>query len=215
MVIVASMVSPQIDLQLIDTLILQNEIKGIDSVLCINKSDLIKEEEALKLADVYEKAGYRTVITSAANKTGADKLFELLKGKITTFAGNSGVGKSSILNLLNENFMLETGSISRIERGRHTTRHVELLPLEGYGFVVDTPGFSRIELPALTADDLCNYFKEFDQYKDLCRFRGCTHISEPDCAVIDAVNEGKISASRYENYKNFYEKLKSIKKWKL
>ena len=215
MVIVASPISPQIDLLLVDTLILQNEISGIDTVLCLNKTDLVDESTVEQIADIYKNAGYKTIFASALNNRGGEQLKTVLKGKITAFAGNSGVGKSSILNLLNKDFGLETGSISRIERGRHTTRHVELLPLEDDTFVVDTPGFSRLEIPTLCAEDISAYFKDFALYSKDCKFRGCTHIDEPGCAVKIALENGTIGASRYTNYKYFYGKLKDIKKWQL
>lgn len=215
MLIVASITAPPIDTLMIDSLLLTTEFKGIDAVVCISKSDLDNESECEKFAQIYQKAGYRTLITSLSNNTGLSDVESILKGKITALAGNSGVGKSSLLNYIAENLELETGTISRkLARGKHTTRHVELFSLNFGGFVLDTPGFSRINLPEIIADKLPYLYREMRNIQDNCRFKGCCHINEPDCAVKEAVHEGIISAERYENYKYFYEKMKYNKEWK-
>jgi len=214
MVVVASLSSPSIDLSLIDALLISIEYKGIKAVVCINKIDLVNEKDCLEVAKIYEKAGYKTIVSSVIQEVGADPLYDVLKNKITAFAGNSGVGKSSLINLIDENLSLKTGGISKkIERGKHTTRHVELLPLIDGGFVVDTPGFSRMDLPQINSDKLKDLFIEFEDKEQNCKFRGCSHLSEPGCAVIEAVQNGEISLSRYESYKMFYDKLKDFKEW--
>lgn len=214
MIVVASMVSPAIDFSMIDAMIVNIEARGTKPVICINKSDLYGEEESEKVAQIYKKAGYDTVITSAVTGKGREELLFVLKDKITAFSGNSGVGKSSLLNLIDEDFMLETGSVSKkLERGKHTTRHVELFPLKSGGFVLDTPGFGKTDLPLITADKLSSLYIEMAERESGCRFTGCSHITEPDCAVIEAVQNGEISKERYESYKYFYNKLKNVKEW--
>ncbi len=207
-VVVASLRSPLVDTVMLDAFLLTAEAAGIDAMLCLNKCDIAPKEECAALCEMYEKAGYKTVVTSAAAEEGISKLMPYLKGKITAFAGNSGVGKSSLLNILGENVALETGAVSeKLERGRHTTRHVELLPLRGGGFVLDTPGFSRVQLPEVEPEGLAALYREMAPLATACRFSGCAHKKEPDCAVKAAVENGEIAKERYENYCFFYEKL--------
>ena len=214
-VVVASLTSPAVDMYMIDAFLLSAEAAGIDAMLCINKSDLCTEEECRSFCAVYEKAGYETVITSAKAAEGIDVLRPYLKDKVTAFAGNSGVGKSSLLNRIGD-FCLETGAVSeKLARGKHTTRHVELFPLSFGGFILDTPGFSRVELPGITADTLSGLYREFAALEDECKFTGCLHLKEPDCAVKAAVEEGRIHIKRYESYQYFYEKLRDNKFWKI
>ncbi len=214
MVVVTSVVSPAIDYLMIDSLILNIEARGLEAVVCINKCDINGDDECRKVAEIYNKAGYKTIITSASTGQGKDELKEVLKDRITAFSGSSGVGKSSLLNLIDSEFMLETGSVSRkLERGRHTTRHVELFPLKDGGYVLDTPGFAKTDLPQITAAELSGLFREMAGRADECRFTGCAHISEPSCAVREAVESGEIAQSRFESYKYFYEKLKDVKEW--
>ena len=212
MIVVFSTVSPKVDLRIVDTMLLYIETKGIKGAVCINKSDLDEEENIVKVKEIYEKAGYPVVVTSARERLGGDRLKSLLKDEISAFAGNSGVGKSSLLNLIDNDFDLQTGDISeKIQRGKHTTRHVELLPLPFGGYVLDTPGFGKIDVPLMEAKYLGDYFRDFEEYKDKCYFTGCSHTKEKGCAVRDAVDEEKISLSRYESYLEFYEKLKDYK----
>lgn len=214
MIVVFSTVSPKVDLRLVDTMLLYIESKGIKGAVCINKSDLDDAGNIEKIRRIYVSAGYPVIVTSAESGIGGEALRELLKDNISAFAGNSGVGKSSLLNLIDSDFSLQTGNVSeKIQRGKHTTRHVELLPLSFGGYVLDTPGFGKIDLPQLQPRQLEDYFKEFEPYKGNCKFTGCSHTKEKGCAVIDALEKGIISSSRHESYKEFYEKLREIKPW--
>lgn len=214
--VVASLSSPAVDMYMIDAFLLSAESAGIDAMLCINKSDLCTEEECRLFCEVYEKAGYETVVTSAKEKAGIETLRPYLVNRVTAFAGNSGVGKSSLLNQIGENLCLETGVVSeKLSRGKHTTRHVELFPLSDGGFVLDTPGFSRVELPGITQDKLGGLYREIAALEEECRFTGCMHIKEPGCAVKAAVESGCIHEKRYESYQYYYEKLKENKFWKV
>lgn len=187
--------SPKPDLLLVDKLTVAAAMQNIDVIICVTKSDLA---DTSGYVEIYEKAGFPVVVSDFSGKKGKDMLLSMTEGKISAFAGCSGVGKSTLLNSIGEGFMLETGQISsKIERGKHTTRHVELLKLENGGYVLDTPGFSSFEIP--DTDNLAAYFSEFDR-EESCRFSDCTHINEPDCAVKGAVDMGVIARSRYENY---------------
>lgn len=211
LMIVASINNPQPDTALIDKMLVVAASRGIKGALCINKSDLDSQGEAEKLKDIYEKAGYSVFITSAPKGEGIDELRKSLVNKTTAFSGLSGVGKSSILTLITGRD-LETGGTSRIERGRHTTRHVELIKIPE-GYVFDTPGFSQLEVENIKAGELKNFFPEMERYEGLCRFRGCSHTAEPDCCVKEALNRGDIAQSRYDSYVKMYDKLKLIKDW--
>ena len=194
-----------------DKMLVNAEINGIEAVVCINKTDLAENAE---LKEIYEKSGYKTLSVSATEKNGLDELFEIIKGKTAAFAGVSGVGKSTILSHIT-GMSLETGEVSdKISRGRHTTRHVELFKVAGGGYVLDTPGFSSVETEDITAEDLEECFPEIREFSGGCRFRGCAHLEEPDCAVKQAVSDGRIPQSRYESYKELYEIQRSKKQWK-
>lgn len=209
-VIVLSAKDPIPDTLLADKLILSAEIAGIEPIVCINKSDLRIDNELL---NAYKNVGYKTILISAKNKQDVKKLCPMIENRTSAFAGLSGVGKSTILGILTgEN--QETGEISKkIKRGRHTTRCVELLELAGGGYALDTPGFSSFEIGGIKAEELKNYFPELKGAGYKCRFKGCSHTKEPDCAVKEAVNAGEIAKSRYESYLSFYETLKNIKEW--
>ena len=211
LVLVSAMKSPLPDLTLIDKLLVTAESKKIKGVICLNKTDLSDSDEIAQMADIYEKAGYKVVIASAKTGEGTEELRAIIKGKTVAFAGLSGVGKSSLLKRVT-GIDLQTGSVSKIDRGKHTTRHVELLEAAG-GLVFDTPGFSRLEADELYASDLWQYFPEIAHFHGECRFRTCNHIGEPGCTVKEAVESGAIASSRYENYVSLYNKLKEIKDW--
>ncbi|MGN1098672.1 MAG: ribosome small subunit-dependent GTPase A [Clostridia bacterium] len=211
LVLVCAAAAPDPDFTLIDKLLVIAGSKDIEGVVCINKTDLVSEEQAAEFAAVYEKAGYKTVIACAKEGRGADELIPLISGKTVAFAGLSGVGKSSLLSLITGR-ELTVGDISKIERGKHTTRHVELIAAHG-GYVFDTPGFSRLEVEGVRADELRMLFPEMARLEGECRFRGCAHISEPGCAVGEALERGEIAPSRYESYKALYNILKDIKEW--
>ncbi len=209
-VIVVASTRPQPDFYMIDKLILSAESKGIEIVVAVNKTDLQSADE---IRDIYSKAGYDVFPVCASENSGIDELKARIRGKITAFAGNSGVGKSSLLNRFG--LSLDVGDVSKIERGKHTTRHVELFETEKGSYVMDTPGFSILEITDIDAPDIKKYFKEFSEFEDKCRFADCNHYgTKPqDCQIAKAVSEGKISQSRYESYKQLYEVLKEKKIW--
>lgn len=210
MMLVAAAASPDPNLPLIDKMLVNAEINNIKPAICINKTDLTGRDD---IVSAYSLAGYEIFTVSAEKEAGIEELTDYLKGKTTAFAGLSGVGKSSLLNLITDGSM-ETGSVSeKIMRGKHTTRHVELFELPCGGFVLDTPGFSSLEVEGIRADELWEYFPEIVPQNGNCRFRGCSHINEPDCAVRELAESGKMASSRYESYVELYNKLKLIKEW--
>ncbi len=214
MIIVFAAASPAPVPELVDKLSVIAMSSGAQPAIVINKTDLDREQTE-NLFKTYAPTGFDIFTVSAKTGDGIDFLREYLKGKISVFAGCSGVGKSSVLNCVLPDVTLKTGSLSeKIQRGRHTTRDVTLIPTGFGGYIADSPGFSSLEIENITADELADYFPEFEPYKYDCRFRGCSHINEPDCCVKNAVSEGKIGISRYESYKQLYLILKEIKQWK-
>ena len=214
LVVVASVCDPAPNLLVIDKVIAAAEYHGIAPVVAASKTDL---ESAARLEEIYTKAGIPFVAVSSQTGEGVEALRELLRGKITAFTGNSGVAESSLLNRIDPRLGLETAEISRkLGRGRHTTRHVELFPLEGGGYVADTPGFSSVDLERGTLilkEELPGCFREFAPYLGQCRFPSCSHTCEKGCAVLGAVREGRIAVSRHENYCAMVEEVKEIKEW--
>ena len=205
---------PQPNFNLLDRFLIMMEYQKVPVVICFNKQDLVTEEALREIAGVYENCGYTVMHTSACEGQGIEKLKELLRGKTTAVAGPSGVGKSSLVNCLQPNIQMETGSISKkIERGKHTTRHSEIIPIEGDTYIMDTPGFSTLYIPGFQKEDLQQFYPEFAEHEPYCRFKGCSHINEPECGVKDAVAKGDISKIRYENYKLLYQELKDVKKY--
>lgn len=215
MVIIASGAIPVTDPFLIDRMITIAEAKGCQPVICFNKCDL---ERADELVEVYRKAGFHTLQVSAETGEGIEELGKLLSGKVSAFTGNSGVGKSSILNALDPAFSLQVGEVSeKLGRGRHTTRYVELFRLRG-GLVADTPGFSSFDVEQMefiTKEDLGATFREFVPYLEQCRFIGCAHGKEKGCAVREAVESGDIARSRYQSYLRLYEQAKELNQWEI
>lgn len=206
--------SPLPDFELLDKLLISASAKRINAVVCVNKIDLDENREYIKIVDTYEKSGYKCIPLSSKINFGFEALREVLTGRITVFSGQSGVGKSTILNRIMNSWVMQTGNISeKIERGRHTTRHAELVELENGGFIVDTPGFSSIELMDIKYDELELHYNEFEDYFGKCRFTGCSHISEPGCAVKDALSRGLVDSGRYERYIKFYNELKKKREY--
>lgn len=205
---------PDLNELLLNRFLVLAEWSGIpEIVICINKCDLLPEAAQESFLQAYRDAGYRLLLVSAHEKQGIDGLRAQLSGKVTVFAGPSGVGKSSLLNAIDERLQLATGKISdKIKRGRHTTRAACLLPLAGGGTVVDTPGFSAAELEQLDKGKLAGYFPEFRQYIEKCYYNTCTHSHEPDCAVKEAVEAGGICRERYEAYLNILQAINERKK---
>jgi ribosome biogenesis GTPase len=203
---------PDPDLFLVDKLLISAEKEGLNIVLGINKIDLNDEDKQKEMIKAYSKTNYKLILTSSKTGEGFDKLRQVLSGRISVLAGQSGVGKSTILNRLMNAEIMETGSVSnKIKRGRHTTRHVELIQLDKGGYIVDTPGFSSLELTDIPFEELQLYYPEFSGYMGRCRFNGCSHTAEPGCSVKDALNEGIIDAGRYNRYLQLYSALKQIK----
>lgn len=213
LVILASEAIPVTDPFLIDRMISLAEYKGCEPIICFNKWDL---EPADQLVELYRSAGFQTFAISARTGEGLAQLLEVLHGKISAFTGNSGVGKSSVLNALCPQFHLEVGQVSeKLGRGRHTTRHVELFRVGG-GLVADTPGFSAFDveqMELIPKEKLADTFREFRPYLEQCRFVGCAHLKERGCAVRQAVEDGAISQSRYQSYARLYEQVKSRPQW--
>lgn len=207
-VIVVSLIQPQPDLKLLDRLLIMTEHSGIEPVICFNKADLAAPEASRELAETYRQAGYQVLITSALSGMGIEELKGRLKNRLSVFAGPSGVGKSSLLNALHPGLQLRTGEVShKTARGRHTTRHVELLSLEFGGWVADTPGFSVVELPRLKREELTDYFREIAPFYGRCQFNSCLHRGEPGCRVKEAVQNQEINPLRYEHYLQFLEEV--------
>jgi ribosome biogenesis GTPase len=212
-VIVFSVSQPEPTFNLLDRFLVMIENKGINSIICFNKTDLLPDEEVQAIAEKYERIGYTVASTNSKNSQGIADLKALLYGKTTVFAGPSGVGKSSILNLIQDELVLETGDISeKIGRGKHTTRHATLICFDNDSYVVDTPGFSSLTVEDMTPDRLRYYFREFEVYEPQCKYTGCNHLEEPECGIKDAVEAGDISESRYASYTQLMNELKSMTK---
>ena len=209
-----ALTQPSPNLNLLDRFLVMMAMEEIPVVICFNKADLgdgAMEEEYKK---IYEGAGYEVHFISARTDLGMDQVRELLRGRTTVLAGPSGVGKSSLTNRIQPKASMETGGISRkIERGKHTTRHSELFFVEKDTYMMDTPGFSSMYTPEIEASELKEFFPEFAEFEDECRFLGCVHIGERVCGVKEVVKEGKISLSRYENYRLIYEELKQKRRY--
>ncbi|MGI2292947.1 ribosome small subunit-dependent GTPase A [Paenibacillus sp. GXUN7292] len=219
-ILVFSVTEPSLNLQLLDKFLVHIEHADIPAVLCLSKKDLEQDgdesEEAKAMSaavnEIYGAIGYEVYSTSAKRNNGIGELRERLKGHLAVFAGQSGVGKSSLLNTIVPGLQLETNAISnRLGRGKHTTRHVELIDIGG-GLVADTPGFSQLDFVELGVDDLSSCFVEMRELSPNCKFRGCTHIQEPGCAVLEALEEGRLAPSRHEHYKLFLEEMKEKKR---
>jgi ribosome biogenesis GTPase len=209
LIAVIAIKSPEPDMLLMDKLLVTAGMKEINTVICINKTDLDEENVMEEMSEPYIKAGYRVIGTSSVSNTGFDELRMVLTGRISVFAGQSGVGKSTLLNRIMNTMVMETGGLSRkTERGRHTTRHVELISLADGGFVVDTPGFSLFELSGITHTELQYHYPEFREHIGRCRFTGCSHVDEPGCSVKTAVDNKQVNGGRYARYTELYAILR-------
>ncbi|MCM3746140.1 ribosome small subunit-dependent GTPase A [Paenibacillus pasadenensis] len=223
-VLVFSVTEPSLSLTLLDKFLVHIEHAGLEPVLCLSKQDLSLEGEATKEARqaaetverIYGRIGYQVLGTSSRRASGLEELRQVLKGRLALFAGQSGVGKSSLLNALIPGLSLETNEISsRLGRGKHTTRHVELVNVGDAGdggFVADTPGFSQLDFQELGIEDLSFGFREFRELSPNCKFRGCTHTHEPGCAVTAALEAGEAAQSRYDSYVQFLNEMKEKKR---
>lgn len=216
LVLLASEAIPVTEPFLIDRITAIAGDQNVPVVICINKSDL---ESGKGLSDIYRKAGYEVVVTSAVTGEGIKHLRELITGKVVAFSGNSGVGKSSVLNCLDDRLHIQTGEVSeKLGRGRHTTRHIELFSLGDDTYVADTPGFSSFDteqMEIILKENLQYAFPDFAPYLGQCQFHDCAHRKEPGCRVTQAVEEGLIAQTRYDSYVRLYEKAKEIKTWEI
>ncbi|MEE1086608.1 MAG: ribosome small subunit-dependent GTPase A [Schaedlerella sp.] len=211
--VVFAVTEPAPHYNLLDRFLVMMERKEIPVILVFNKKDLGKEEMLEEISAVYEKCGYPVYFTSALNEEISD-IRSALSGKTTAIAGPSGVGKSSLINLLQTEVQMETGGISKkIARGKHTTRHSELITIDENSYIMDTPGFSSLYVNDFEKQDLKYYFREFEPYEGQCRFNGCDHVHEPDCVVKEAMEEGRIHKIRYSNYLEMYQELKERKRY--
>jgi ribosome biogenesis GTPase len=212
--VIFAIVKPNPNFNLLDRFLIRMERQKLPTIICFNKQDIASEQEKDALRTAYETCGYRVCFVSALENEGVNLVRALLTGKTTTVAGPSGVGKSSLINQLAPDANMETGAISeKIERGKHTTRHSEIIALGDGTYIVDTPGFTSLDISEITKEELGTYYPEFVQYEPYCKFSGCAHISEPSCGVKAAVEAGKISRVRYENYKILYQELKEVKRY--
>ncbi|MEG1143764.1 MAG: ribosome small subunit-dependent GTPase A [Clostridium sp.] len=213
-VLVFAIADPMPNLNLLDRFLVMMERQSVPVILCFNKMDLSNEVEAKRLEQIYGSAGYPIEFISTYEASGLSRLRSLLIGKTTVLAGPSGVGKSSIMNYLQPEANMETGVISeKIRRGKNTTRHSELFFVETDTYMMDTPGFSSMYIEDLEANELKDYFPEFTAYEDDCRFLGCVHVGERVCGVKNAVEQGLVSKSRYDNYLLLYHELKDKRRY--
>ena len=212
LLIVVATTNPKPDLDLLDKQIIMAEKNNVLPIICINKIDLSQDYD--EIIKIYEKIGYQVITTDAKNAIGIDKLAVLLQNKITAFTGNSGVGKSALTNNIFQDNISDEGETSeKLERGKHTTKFVELYKMGNDTYIADTPGFSTYEMKNISCNDLDKCFVEFIPFLQDCEYRGCSHIKEKKCGVKQAVEDRKIDKGRYERYCKFYTKLKEEKKW--
>lgn len=205
---------PEPNFNLLDRFIIQISQKDLPCIIVINKMDLADDDQRREIEEAYVACGCKVVFTSVSNREGVEEIRKLIKGKTTTVAGPSGVGKSSMINLLQSAVKMQTGVLSdKIDRGKHTTRHSELIPIDEDTYILDTPGFSSLNLFDVSTDTLKDYYYEFEDYAAECRFLDCKHISEPDCGVKKAVESGEVSRLRYENYLTLYRECKEKRKY--
>ena len=214
LVVLASEVIPVTEPFLIDRITAIAGNQNVPVVICINKSDLTDKNT---LSGIYQKAGYRVITTSAVTGEGVPELRQIISGNTVAFTGNSGVGKSSLLNKLAPGLQIQTGDVSeKLGRGRHTTRHIELYALDDNTYVADTPGFSSFDtdrMDLVLKENLQYAFPDFSPYLGKCQFRDCFHLKEPGCAVRQAYADGDIASTRYDSYVWLFERVRDIKPW--
>ncbi|MDY3973046.1 ribosome small subunit-dependent GTPase A [uncultured Veillonella sp.] len=212
-ILVVAAHEPDINELLLNKLLVMIEHADIPLILCINKWDLHTEENEA-LVRLYEQAGYEVIMASTFTGEGIDELKSKLTGKVSAFAGPSGVGKSSLLNAIEPKFQFQTGEVSdKIKRGRHTTRHASLYSIDEHSFIMDTPGFSALDFSDISEERLTSLYPEFAEYEEQCKFSPCYHEHEPICGIKNAVDEGQIAKTRYESYLTIREEIKSQRKW--
>lgn len=212
-ILVVAAHEPDINELLLNKLLVMIEHADIPLILCINKWDLHTEENEA-LVRLYELAGYEVITASTFTDEGIDELKSKLTGKVSAFAGPSGVGKSSLLNAIEPKFQFQTGEVSdKIKRGRHTTRHASLYSIDKHSFIMDTPGFSALDFSDISEERLTSLYPEFTEYEEQCKFSPCYHEHEPICGIKNAVDEGQIAKTRYESYLTIREEIKSQRKW--
>ena len=209
LVFVISSRNPKPDLLMLDKQLVFAEFLGIDAIIVINKTDLEKKENIEAIKEIYENIGYKVITTNAKQRQGIDELKNELTNNISAFSGNSGVGKSTLLNAIFEKDVTQEGQISiKNKKGKNTTTAIRLYEIEEDTYIADTPGFSVFDIYEIETRDLYKYFREFKVYEKSCEFVGCTHIKEKECGIRKALEEGNISNSRYQNYIKIYEDLK-------
>jgi len=212
--IIFAAAQPEPNLNLLDRFLIMMQKQQVNTIICFNKMEIVSERELTLLKDTYLRCGCEVIFTSMLQEEGLSLLYPKMKGKTTVLAGPSGVGKSTFINLVQPEANMETGDISeKIKRGKHTTRHSELIYIEEGTYIMDTPGFSSLYINEIEKDELKDYFVEFREYEEGCRFIGCNHLNEPHCAVKEALQEKEISKLRYENYVILYEELKNQKRY--
>lgn len=212
--VIFAITQPDPNLNLLDRFLVMMERSAIPVTIVFNKIDLSDEALMETYRGIYEKAGYQVLFISTYDSCGMEQIRELIRGKTTVLAGPSGVGKSSLMNVLQPGAQMETGVISaKIQRGKHTTRHSELFCVEADTYMMDTPGFSSMYIENMEPNELKGYFPEFGEYEDACRFLGCVHVGELVCGVKQAAKEGQISKSRYDNYLLLYQELKDKRRY--
>lgn len=213
-IVVFAVTQPDPHLSLLDRFLVLAESQKLNIIICLNKIDLLDKAEYEDIVNIYTSAGYKVILTSSKQNKGIKDLREELKNKTTVFAGPSGVGKSTLLNHIHPGLKLQTGEIStKIARGKHTTRHAELMPVNENGWVVDTPGFSSLDMNFIHEDELDFHFPEFIPYIDDCKFNSCKHLNEPSCGVKKAVSLGKVGENRYNSYTQFIDEIRKHRRY--